>query len=298
MTGPADAALGRDLRSVTGLFLTGMPAAFKIAENDAVLEGALIDVDERRPSARHPAGSRASVRPTRRLRPDRGTRTGGCGRWPAHAAHPPDAGGNVWSVWVEGEVSNLRRPRRATSTSRSRTRGADRRRAVPGLPAASAVRAARRTARSGVRRDHGLREGRQLPDPRPADGGVGAGRAAGPVRGAQREAPRGGAVDEARKKPIPMLPRHVGIVTSPPARRSGTSSTWSRGGSRTCTSCWRRSRCRGGRGPGDRRRNRPPERSGRTGRPDRGAGRRQPRGPVVLQRGNRGPRHSPLGGSP
>ena len=45
MTGAKDSALGRDLESVTSMFLTGMPARFEMAKNDVVLEGALIDVD-------------------------------------------------------------------------------------------------------------------------------------------------------------------------------------------------------------------------------------------------------------
>jgi len=45
MTGAKDSALGRDLDSVTSMILTGMPAKFKVADNDVVLEGVLIDVD-------------------------------------------------------------------------------------------------------------------------------------------------------------------------------------------------------------------------------------------------------------
>jgi 2',3'-cyclic-nucleotide 2'-phosphodiesterase len=52
MTGPKDSVIGRDLESVTQRFLTGMPTKFKVAENDVVLEGAIIDVDEKSGRAR------------------------------------------------------------------------------------------------------------------------------------------------------------------------------------------------------------------------------------------------------
>ncbi len=45
MTGAKDSALGRDLESVTHMFLTGMPTMFKIAERDVVLEGVRLDID-------------------------------------------------------------------------------------------------------------------------------------------------------------------------------------------------------------------------------------------------------------
>ena len=47
MTGAKDSALGRDLDSVTSMILTGMPSKFKVASDDVVLEGALIDVDRK-----------------------------------------------------------------------------------------------------------------------------------------------------------------------------------------------------------------------------------------------------------
>jgi 2',3'-cyclic-nucleotide 2'-phosphodiesterase len=52
MTGAKDSAIGRDLQSVTRMFLTGMPATFKMATASVALEGALIDVDERSGRAR------------------------------------------------------------------------------------------------------------------------------------------------------------------------------------------------------------------------------------------------------
>lgn len=52
MTGGKDSILGRDLASVLSKFVTGMPAKFEIAENDVMLEGALIDVDETTGKAR------------------------------------------------------------------------------------------------------------------------------------------------------------------------------------------------------------------------------------------------------
>jgi len=47
MTGPRGSALGRDLASVTGMFLTGMPARFAVGRGPAVLEGAIIEVERR-----------------------------------------------------------------------------------------------------------------------------------------------------------------------------------------------------------------------------------------------------------
>jgi metallophosphoesterase (TIGR00282 family) len=46
MTGPSDSALGRDLESVTSMFLTGMPARFKLGSGGPVFHGAVVDVDE------------------------------------------------------------------------------------------------------------------------------------------------------------------------------------------------------------------------------------------------------------
>ena len=47
MTGVTDSAIGRDLASVTEMFLTGMPARFKLARGEAFLEGVLIQVDNK-----------------------------------------------------------------------------------------------------------------------------------------------------------------------------------------------------------------------------------------------------------
>jgi len=47
MTGPREAAIGRDLESVTAMFLTAMPARFRLGKGDAIVEGAIIDVDDR-----------------------------------------------------------------------------------------------------------------------------------------------------------------------------------------------------------------------------------------------------------
>ncbi len=52
MTGPKDSVLGRDLPSVLGKFITGMPSKFEIADKDVTLEGVLIDVDEHTGRAR------------------------------------------------------------------------------------------------------------------------------------------------------------------------------------------------------------------------------------------------------
>ncbi|MCX7591293.1 MAG: TIGR00282 family metallophosphoesterase [Kiritimatiellae bacterium] len=45
MTGARDSAIGRDLKSVTEMFLTGMPAKFKLAQDQIALEGLLAEVD-------------------------------------------------------------------------------------------------------------------------------------------------------------------------------------------------------------------------------------------------------------
>jgi metallophosphoesterase (TIGR00282 family) len=47
MTGSKDSVLGRDLESVTRMFLTGMPAKFKLATDQVVVEGVLLDVDRK-----------------------------------------------------------------------------------------------------------------------------------------------------------------------------------------------------------------------------------------------------------
>ncbi len=52
MTGPKDSAIGRDLASVTGMLLTGMPAKFEIARGNVMLEGVIIDVDRENGKAR------------------------------------------------------------------------------------------------------------------------------------------------------------------------------------------------------------------------------------------------------
>lgn len=52
MTGPRDSSLGRDLESVTTMFLTGRPAKFKIAKLDPALEGVVIDIDRQTARAR------------------------------------------------------------------------------------------------------------------------------------------------------------------------------------------------------------------------------------------------------
>jgi len=47
MTGPRDSAIGRELDSVIRMFTTGMRESFKIAKKDVVLEGAILDVDDK-----------------------------------------------------------------------------------------------------------------------------------------------------------------------------------------------------------------------------------------------------------
>lgn len=45
MTGAKDSAIGRDLESIISRFLTGMPSKFKMARNDVMLEGVLVNID-------------------------------------------------------------------------------------------------------------------------------------------------------------------------------------------------------------------------------------------------------------
>jgi 2',3'-cyclic-nucleotide 2'-phosphodiesterase len=52
MTGARDSSLGRDLNSVTRMILTGLPAEFKVATRDPVLEGVIVDLDMRTGKAR------------------------------------------------------------------------------------------------------------------------------------------------------------------------------------------------------------------------------------------------------
>lgn len=46
MTGAADSAIGRDLDSIIGKFVTGMPAKFKLAKDGVVVEGAIVEIEE------------------------------------------------------------------------------------------------------------------------------------------------------------------------------------------------------------------------------------------------------------
>jgi calcineurin-like phosphoesterase len=45
MTGVKDSAIGSDLEAVMSTFLTGLPAKFDTAKGEAVMEGAIIDID-------------------------------------------------------------------------------------------------------------------------------------------------------------------------------------------------------------------------------------------------------------
>jgi calcineurin-like phosphoesterase len=47
MSGIKDSAIGRELDAVLGSFLTGMPGKFGLAKGDPLLEGALIDIDNK-----------------------------------------------------------------------------------------------------------------------------------------------------------------------------------------------------------------------------------------------------------
>jgi 2',3'-cyclic-nucleotide 2'-phosphodiesterase len=52
MTGVKDSAIGRDLDSVVGMFLTGMPAKFDLARGAPLLEGMLVSIDDKTGRAR------------------------------------------------------------------------------------------------------------------------------------------------------------------------------------------------------------------------------------------------------
>jgi len=61
MTGGKDSALGRDLKSVTNMFLTGMPSKWDTAKNDVVLEGMIVTIDEATGKAKSVKRIRESV---------------------------------------------------------------------------------------------------------------------------------------------------------------------------------------------------------------------------------------------
>jgi metallophosphoesterase (TIGR00282 family) len=52
-TGPHESVLGREIEPVVRRFLTHMPQRFEVAQHRVLLQGALIDVDERSGRARH-----------------------------------------------------------------------------------------------------------------------------------------------------------------------------------------------------------------------------------------------------
>jgi exodeoxyribonuclease VII large subunit len=66
-----------------------------------------------------------------------------------------------------------------------------------------------------ARIDQRVRAARRISDLRRAHRAFGSGSAAARVRAAQEAPRRRGLFDEARKKPLPMLPRRIGVVTSP-----------------------------------------------------------------------------------
>ena len=45
MTGPVESVIGREIPTVLGKFVTGMPAKLEVAHGPAALEGALVDID-------------------------------------------------------------------------------------------------------------------------------------------------------------------------------------------------------------------------------------------------------------
>ena len=53
MTGPHDSVIGQDKQIIIQRFLTSMPIRFHVAENDVILNGAVIDVDENSGKARN-----------------------------------------------------------------------------------------------------------------------------------------------------------------------------------------------------------------------------------------------------
>ncbi len=52
MTGVKDSAIGRELNSVVAMFLTGMPTKFEMAKGVPLLEGILVNIDEKTGRAR------------------------------------------------------------------------------------------------------------------------------------------------------------------------------------------------------------------------------------------------------
>jgi metallophosphoesterase (TIGR00282 family) len=61
MTGPRDSVIGREKKAILEKFVTGMPTKFEIAEDDVVLEGAIVEVDETTGHARRITRVRESV---------------------------------------------------------------------------------------------------------------------------------------------------------------------------------------------------------------------------------------------
>lgn len=47
MTGVKDSAIGMNLETITSTFITGMPAKFDLAKGEPLLEGLLVDIDEK-----------------------------------------------------------------------------------------------------------------------------------------------------------------------------------------------------------------------------------------------------------
>ncbi len=61
VTGARDSALGRDLKTVTDMMISGISTPFKVATDDICLEGALIDIDGKTGRARKIKRVRESV---------------------------------------------------------------------------------------------------------------------------------------------------------------------------------------------------------------------------------------------
>ena len=241
MTGPHDGVIGVEKAAVIGRFLNGMPTRFETASGDPRLHAVVITAD--------PATGRALA--IERLSHDapnelaahggrRPERPGSRAREPRQRASPST--NRRRQRPLRRVVSVTRALRRAARPGRvALRRGLGRRRAVgrPGLEhrppllhpqgrprpgegrdvplgaAATALQARRRRACRGPRTAQRLRAARRVPAGLRAHGAARAGRAAARLRAAASSGwrPRGCST-QARKRPLPALPRRIGVVTS------------------------------------------------------------------------------------
>ena len=127
---------------------------------------------------------------------------------------------------------------------------------------------------------------------------VGLGRAAACLRATEEKAAGRGLFDEARKKPLPVLPRCIGVVTSPTRRGDSRHSARAEAALRKCARAALSGEGAGrGRGGGNRRGAALFQSREIRGRADRGARRRLARRSVGVQRRDRGARDRGIGNS-